>query len=60
MKNERRKFLKKMAYSAPVVASLGLLTESTKASAGSLERDGRHGSKNEKSKVSRRKSLQQM
>ena len=31
--NERREFLKKMAYSAPVVASLGMLTSPTDASA---------------------------
>ncbi|WP_297431317.1 hypothetical protein [Sulfurimonas sp.] len=49
MKNERRKFLKKLAYSAPVIASLGLLTEPTSANA-----DGRHDPKNEKSKISRR------
>jgi len=50
MKNERRKFLKKMAYSAPVMASLGLLVEPNTANA-----DGRTDPKNEKSKVSRRK-----
>ena len=50
MKNERRKFLKKMVYSAPVVASLGMLVEPSAANA-----DGRHDPKNEKSKVSRRK-----
>jgi hypothetical protein len=56
MKNERRKFLKKMAYSAPVVASLGLLVEPSKASAFPWQRDGRHCSKNVKSKISRCKN----
>ena len=51
MKNERRKFLKKMAYSAPVVASLGLLVEPDDAQANI--QDGRTGSKNEKSKTTR-------
>lgn len=48
MKNERRKFLKKMAYSAPVVASLGLLVEPSSANA-----DGRNDPKNGKSKITR-------
>lgn len=48
MKNERRKFLKKMAYSAPVVASLGLLVEPSSANA-----DGRNDPKNERSKITR-------
>ncbi len=33
MKNTRRAFLKKVAYSAPVVASLGMLVEPATASA---------------------------
>ncbi len=49
MKNERRKFLKKMAYSAPVVASLGLLVEPSSANA-----DGRKDAKNEKSKTTKK------
>ena len=49
MKNERRKFLKKVAYSAPVVASLGLLVEPSSANA-----DGRTDPKNTKSSVNRR------
>jgi len=52
MKNGRRKFLKKMAYSAPVVASLGMLVEPNAAKA-----DGRTDPKNEKSRVTRRKSI---
>jgi len=47
MKNERREFLKKVAYSAPVVVALGALVEPTQAKA----HDGRTGPKNEKSKI---------
>ncbi len=32
--NDRRKFLKKVAYVAPVVAGLGALTSATKVEAG--------------------------
>jgi len=46
MKNDRREFLKKVAYTAPVLVSLGTLVEPTEASA-----DGRTDSKNEKSKI---------
>jgi len=48
MKNTRREFLKKLAYSAPVVASLGMLVEPTAARS-----DGRTNPKNEKSKIKR-------
>ena len=48
MKKTRREFLKKMAYSAPVVASLGMLVEPTDAKS-----DGRTDGKNEKSKIKR-------
>ncbi len=43
MKKTRRDFLKKVAYSAPVLVSLGMLVEPTNASA--------RVSKNAKSKV---------
>jgi len=33
MKNTRRSFLKKVAYSAPIVVSLGMLIEPSEASA---------------------------
>ncbi len=46
MKNSRRDFLKKVAYSAPVVVSLGMLVEPTEALS-----DGREKPKNEKSKI---------
>jgi hypothetical protein len=47
MKNERREFLKKIAYSAPVVVALGSLVEPTDADA----KDCRTCPKNEKSKI---------
>jgi hypothetical protein len=49
MKNERRAFLKKVAYSAPVVIALGTLVEPTGAQA----RDGRTDPKNCKSKLNK-------
>jgi len=52
MKNERRAFLKKVAYSAPVVIALGTLVEPTGAQA----RDGRTDPKNCKSKLNKCKS----
>ncbi len=50
MKQTRREFLKKVAYSAPVVASLGMLVEPTNAKAGIMD-DHRMNSKNTKSKI---------
>ena len=47
MKKDRRKFLKKIAYSAPIVVSLGMLVEPTDASA----RSKPIGEDNSKSKV---------
>jgi hypothetical protein len=52
MKNERRAFLKKVAYSAPVVVALGALVEPTESEA--YERDGRTSCKNQKSKISKK------
>ncbi len=51
MKNTRRAFLKKVAYSAPVVASLGMLVEPSTASA------DRDKSKNDKSKLNPAQSM---
>ena len=47
MKNTRREFLKKLAYSAPAVVSLGALVEPTDADA----HDGRTKPKDTKSKI---------
>jgi hypothetical protein len=41
--NTRRKFLKKVAYTAPAVVALGALTNATKAEAGPF--GGGHGDK---------------
>jgi hypothetical protein len=53
MKNERREFLKKVAYSAPVVVALGGLVEPTDAQAmqAMSKKDGRMAPKNCKSKI---------
>jgi len=46
MKKTRREFLKKMAYSAPVIVSLGMLVEPTTAAA---TNGTQNGEKNDKS-----------
>lgn len=43
VQNDRRKFLKKVAYTAPAIVALGSLTTPTKSNAGTLTGGGDAG-----------------